>query len=163
MAQAHAFEATREAAVYKISLIALGLLGGTAAAAQTPQVRADVQKQVDSNFDKGDTNNDGFLNRAEIQAMTSKALEGVQPKLEAEFKALDKDGNGQISLAEFKAAAAAKLAQSPDLTLSRFDANKDGKVSGAEFRAPVMSAFDKVDANKDGKVTAEEAKKAQRR
>jgi Ca2+-binding EF-hand superfamily protein len=95
--------------------------------------------------------------------MTSKALEGVQPKLEAEFKALDKDGNGQISLAEFKAAAAAKLAQNPDLTLSRFDANKDGKISGAEFRAPVMAAFDRVDANKDGKVTADEAKKAQGR
>ena len=151
--------------MYKISLIALGLLAGTAAAAQAPQVRirGDVQKQVDTNFDKGDTNNDGFLNRAEIQAMTSKALEGVQPKIEAEFKALDKDGNGQISLAEFKAAAAAKLAQNPDLTLSRFDANKDGKVSGAEFRAPVMAAFDKVDTNKDGKVTADEAKKAQSR
>ena len=162
--KAHAFEAAREAAVYKISLIALGLLAGTAAA-QAPQVstRGDVQKQVDTNFDKGDTNNDGFLNRAEIQAMTSKALEGVQPKLEAEFKALDKDGNGQISLAEFKAAAAAKLAQNPDLTLSRFDANKDGKISGAEFRAPVMAAFDKVDTNKDGKVTADEAKKAQGR
>ena len=163
--KAHVFEAAREAAVYKISLIALGLLAGTAAAAQAPQVRirGDVQKQVDTNFDKGDTNNDGFLNRAEIQAMTSKALEGVQPKIEAEFKALDKDGNGQISLAEFRAAAAAKLAQNPDLTLSRFDANKDGKISGSEFRAPVMAAFDKVDTNKDGKVTADEAKKAQGR
>jgi Ca2+-binding EF-hand superfamily protein len=151
--------------VYKISLIALGLVVNTAAAAQAPQVsvRGNVQKQVDTNFDKGDTNNDGFLNRAEIQAMTGKALEGVQPKLEAEFRALDKDGNGQISLAEFKAAAAAKLAQNPDLTLSRFDSNKDGKVSGAEFRAPVMAAFDKVDTNKDGKVTADEAKKAQGR
>jgi len=148
--------------VHKISLIALGLLAATAAAAQSAQVRlrADVQKQVDANFDKGDSNNDGFLNRGEIQAMTNKALEGVQPKLEAEFKAVDKDGNGQISLAEFKAAASAKLAQNPDLTLSRFDSNKDGKVSGSEFRAPVMAAFDKVDTNKDGKVTADEAKKA---
>jgi Ca2+-binding EF-hand superfamily protein len=164
-AKAHALEAAREAAVYRILLITLGLLAGTAAAAQTPQVKArgDVQKQIDANFDKGDTNNDGFLNRAEIQAMTSKALDSLQPKLEAEFKVLDKDGNGQISLAEFKSAAAAKLAQNPELTLSRFDSNKDGKVSGAEFRAPVMAAFDKVDTNKDGKVTADEAKKAQSR
>jgi len=158
--KAHAFEAAREAAVYKISLIALGLLAGTAAA-QAPQasIRGDVQKQVDTNFDKGDTNNDGFLNRAEIQAMTSKALEGVQPKLEAEFKALDKDGNGQISLAEFKAAAFSKLGQNPELTLQKFDTNKDGKVSVAEFRAPVLAAFDRADLNRDGKVTAEEAKK----
>jgi Ca2+-binding EF-hand superfamily protein len=165
MAQKPAFEAAREAALYKIWLIALGLVAGTAAAAQAPQVsvRGDVQKKVDSNFDKGDTNNDGFLNRSEIQSMTSKALESLQPKLEAEFKALDKDGNGQISLAEFKAAAAAKLARNPDLTLSRFDSNKDGKVSGAEFRAPVMAAFDKVDANRDGKVTADEARKTKGR
>jgi Ca2+-binding EF-hand superfamily protein len=138
---------------------------GTAAVAQAPQVsvRTDVQKQIDQNFEKGDTNHDGFLNRAEVQAMTNKALQGVEPKIEAEFKVLDKDGNGQISLAEFKAAAAAKLAQNPEATLQRFDANKDGKISPAEFRTPVLSAFDRVDANKDGKVTADEAKKAQGR
>jgi hypothetical protein len=79
MAQKPAFEAAREAALYKIWLIALGLVAGTAAAAQAPQVsvRGDVQKKVDSNFDKGDTNNDGFLNRSEIQSMTSKALESL--------------------------------------------------------------------------------------
>ena len=149
----------------RFPLFALAILASSAAAAQTAgvSVRADVQKQVDGNFDKGDTNNDGFLSQAEVQAMTSKALQTLEPKIDAEFKTLDKDGNGQISLAEFRAAAHAKLGQNPAATLQRFDANKDGKVSAAEFRAPVMSAFDKMDANKDGKVTQAEAKKAQGR
>lgn len=147
----------------KSPLFVLALFIGTAASAQTPgvSVRADVQKQVDGNFDKGDTNNDGFLSQAEVQAMTTKALQGLDPKIDAEFKTLDKDGNGQISLAEFRAAAHAKLGQNPAATLQRFDANKDGKVSAAEFRAPVLSAFDKMDSNKDGKVTQAEARKAQ--
>jgi Ca2+-binding EF-hand superfamily protein len=146
--------------VLKYSFFALAIVAGTATA-QAPQVsvRTDVQKQVDENFDKGDTNNDNFLSRAEIQAMTAKVLQNLTPKIEAEFKSLDKDGNGQISLAEFKTAAFAKLGQNPEVTLQKLDANKDGKVSQAEFRAPVLGAFDRADLNKDGKVTAEEAKK----
>ena len=145
----------------KVLFVALSIVAGTAAA-QAPKVslRTDVQKQVDANFDKGDTNNDNFLNSGEIQAMTAKALQGLTPKIEAEFKSLDKDGNGQISLAEFKAAANAKLGQNPELTLQKFDSNKDGKVSAAEFRAPILGAFDRVDLNKDGKITGEEAKRA---
>ena len=144
----------------KVLFVALSIVAGTAAA-QAPKVslRTDVQKQVDANFDKGDTNNDNFLGRAEVQAMTSRALQNLTPKIEAEFKVLDKDGNGQISLAEFKAAAFSKLGQNPELTLQKFDTNKDGKVSVAEFRAPVLAAFDRADLNRDGKVTAEEAKK----
>ena len=145
----------------KYLFVALLIIAGTAAA-QAPKVsvRADVLKQVDVNFDKGDTNNDNFLSRAEIQAMTARALQSLNPKIEAEFKTLDKDGNGQLSLAEFKAAAYARLGQNPEATLQKFDVNKDGKVSQAEFRAPVLGAFDRADLNKDGKVTPEEAKKA---
>jgi EF-hand domain pair/EF hand len=154
----------QEVVVRKSLFVALSIVAGTAAAqAPQPSLRADVQKQIDQNFDKGDVNNDGFLSRAEVQTMTAKALQGVQPKIEAEFKAVDKDGNGQISMAEFKAAANAKLGPNPELTLQKFDSNKDGKVSPAEFRVPVLSAFDRVDTNKDGKVTQEEARKAQGR
>lgn len=146
----------------KFVLFAVGLLASAPALAQAPQpsVRSNVMQQLNQNFDKGDVNNDGFLSRAEIQSMTGKALQGLQPRIESEFKALDKDGNGQVSLAEFRAAAIAKLGQSPEVTLQRFDSNKDGKVSAAEFRAPILSAFDRADLNKDGKVTPEEARKA---
>ena len=43
-----------------------------------------MQTQVDQNFDKGDTNNDGFLGRDEVQAMTGKATETIQGKIEQE-------------------------------------------------------------------------------
>jgi Ca2+-binding EF-hand superfamily protein len=147
--------------VRKVLFVALSIVAGTAAA-QAPKVslRTDVQKQVDANFDKGDTNNDNFLSRAEVQAMTAKALQSLNPKIEAEFKSLDKDGNGQLSLAEFKAAAYARLGQNPEATLQKFDLNKDGKISQAEFRAPILGAFDRADLNKDGKVTPDEAKRA---
>ena len=80
--------------------------------------------------------------------------------MEQEFSALDQDKNGQVSLAEFKAGATARVAQSPEVTLQRFDSNKDGKISPAEYGAPVLSVFDRTDANKDGQVTADEAKAA---
>jgi hypothetical protein len=40
--------------------------------------------------------------------------------------------------------------------LDRLDADKDGKVTQAEYAAGSKTAFDKLDANADGKVTAAE-------
>ncbi len=44
--------------------------------------------------------------------------------------------------------------------MARLDTNKDGKVSAAEFRAPVLAAFDRADTNKDGTISAEEQRRA---
>ena len=148
--------------MFKFPLFAVALLAGSVAAAQAPQptTRADMQKQADQNFDKGDTNNDGFISRTEIQSMSGKAAQPVIEKMEQEFAQMDRDKNGQVSLAEFKAAATAKLAGNAQGALDRFDKNKDGKVSLAEFRIPFMAAFDRADLNKDGTVSPEEGKKA---
>lgn len=153
--------------------IAAALFAGATGASQAhaqaqapaqPQanVRADVVKTLDQNFGNGDVNNDGFLSRAEVQTMTGKVIQQLQGRVEQEFASLDKDKNGQISLAEFKAAGAARLAQThnPEAMLQRLDSNKDGKVSPAEFRVPVLSAFDRVDANKDGRISPDEQKRA---
>jgi Ca2+-binding EF-hand superfamily protein len=43
-----------------------------------------------------------------------------------------------------------------DDKLDRLDADKDGKITAAEYSAGSKSAFDKLDANADGKVTAAE-------
>ena len=146
----------------KYPLIAIVLFTSSAAIAQAPaqpQTRADVQKQADQNFDKGDANNDGFLSRPEVQNMAVRAAQPLVAKMEQEFSQMDRDKNGQVSLEEFKAAATAKLAGNSAGALDRLDKNKDGKVSPAEFRAPIMALFDRADANKDGKVTPEEARK----
>ena len=145
----------------KYLFVALSIVAGTAPA-QAPQgtVRTEIAAALNQNFDKGDVNNDGFLSRSEVQAMTAKANQQLMAKLEKEFALLDKDKNGQISLAEFKVAAAAKMAQIPEAALQKFDANKDGKVSPAEFKGPVLAAFDRADTNKDGRLSPEEKKKA---
>ena len=61
--------------------------------------------------------------------------------------------------------AAARVAakSSPDQALQRLDANKDGRISGAEFKAQMLASFDRVDLNKDGKITPDEATKTQSR
>ena len=43
-----------------------------------------------------------------------------------------------------------------DDKLDRLDADKDGKVTQAEYAAGSKTSFDKLDANADGKVTAAE-------
>ena len=43
-----------------------------------------------------------------------------------------------------------------DDKLDRLDADKDGKVTQAEYTAGAKTSFDKLDANADGKVTAAE-------
>jgi Ca2+-binding EF-hand superfamily protein len=152
--------------MYRIPVVALALLSGGSALAQAPaasqqqNTRADVQKTTDTRFDEGDVNNDGFLNRTELQNMTAKATQQVVAQMEQQFSAMDKDKNGQVSLAEFKAAATAKVSPNPELALQRFDTNKDGKVSPTEFRTPVLATFDRLDLNKDGRITPEEAKAA---
>lgn len=42
----------------------------------------------------------------------------------------------------------------------QMDANKDGKLSKAEVKGPLIQDFTKVDTNKDGFISKEELKKA---
>jgi Ca2+-binding EF-hand superfamily protein len=53
-----------------------------------------------------------------------------------------------------------KAKESPQQVIQAVDANHDGKVSAAEFRASKQAAFDKVDLNHDGVVTPDEDRKA---
>ena len=152
--------------MYKLLLLAAGLLTGASAAAQAvPEqtVRADVVKSLTDNFGKADVNNDGFLNQDEVQTLTNRVNQQIQARLDQEFKNLDKDSNGQISPTEFRTAAGARMMQVPAVALQRLDGNKDGKVSPAEFSAVALAAFDRLDTNKDGTVSPEEKQAATRR
>ncbi len=158
----------------KSALFAFALLSGGSALAlaqapeqapaspQQPTNRADLVKTADTNFGQTDINNDGFINRDEMQAAGAKALrqaqEQVQAKATEQFAKLDTDKNGQLSRAEFRAAVNVRPNETPDQLIAKFDSNKDGRVSAAEFRAPALAAFDRLDSNKDGTVTPEEAR-----
>jgi Ca2+-binding EF-hand superfamily protein len=152
--------------MYKLLVLAAGLLTGASAAAQgvpDQTVRADVAKSLTDNFSKADANNDGFLSESEVQTLTNRVNQQIQARLDQEFKSLDKDGNGQLSPAEFRTGAGARMMQVPAVALQRLDGNKDGKVSPAEFSAVALAAFDRLDTNKDGTVSPEEKQAATRR
>ena len=152
--------------MYKLLVLAAGLLTGASAAAQgvpDQTVRADVAKSLTDNFSKADANNDGFLSESEVQTLTNRVNQQIQARLDQEFKSLDKDGNGQLSPAEFRTGAGARMMQVPAVALQRLDGNKDGKVSQAEFSAVALAAFDRLDTNKDGTVSPEEKQAATRR
>jgi len=152
--------------MYKLLVLAAGLLTGASAAAQgvpDQTVRADVSKSLADNFSKADANNDGFLSESEVQTLTNRVNQQIQARLDQEFKSLDKDGNGQLSPAEFRTGAGARMMQVPAVALQRLDGNKDGKVSPAEFSAVALAAFDRLDTNKDGTVSPEEKQAATRR
>lgn len=125
-------------------------------------------KQAEANFQKVDTNNDRALSKAEIDAAQVRAQQqaaaNIQQRLNQEFTKLDTDRNGQLSLAEFRAAAPAVRPADGNASataMQRLDANKDGKISVDEYRAPILAGFDRIDTNKDGTISADERARAQ--
>jgi Ca2+-binding EF-hand superfamily protein len=144
-----------------------GLGKPAAAAAQAPPTRAALQKNLDTTFKSIDTNGDGSLSAAELQAAEGKVQQqrigAVRTRVEAEFTKLDTNKDGQLSKAEFMAVAPTKSTTQPNGAnlLGQLDANKDGKISGDEYRAPILSRFDKLDTNHDGTISATERQAAQ--
>lgn len=65
-----------------------------------PLEREDFDKAVTAMFRKGDTNRDGTVTIAELQAVIQTRRSEV---IEARFKRIDRDGNGAISRVEFQA------------------------------------------------------------
>ena len=159
--------------MYRISALVIGIAVSIPAAAQTPPPatptqqelnnRKDVERTLDENFGKSDVNNDGFLSDQELRQAAGRVGQQLASRMEQEFRTLDKDKNGQLSLQEFQAVAAARTAQLSANALQQLDANKDGKISPAEFKSQPLGAFDRIDANKDGTLSADEKQKAQAR
>jgi Ca2+-binding EF-hand superfamily protein len=145
---------------------ASALAQNTTAPAQAPQPvsRTTYMQKVDSSFVTVDSNKDGFMDRAEIEAAETKALSGRKAVMlrdrEGAFRKMDANKDGSLTLQEYNAALAAVQLRKADATpvLNRLDTNKDGKVSLAENRVPSMAQFDRADANKDGTLTAAELK-----
>lgn len=114
-----------------------------------------------------DSNHDGIVSAAEIQASASA------------LKALDRNGDGQLTVDEVRppfgpggrrgrgdeeargggepGGAAGDLAD----TLMTFDRNGDGKLVRAEMPERFQGLFTRVDADKDGALTKEELKQGE--
>jgi len=135
-----------------------------AAEVQKPITKADISAKLDSDYADLDTNKDGKVTAAEIDARLVKSgeeqLAVLKKERDAAFAKLDVNSDGSISRAEFDERAKLPTVKQPDAKpfLDRFDANKDGSISKDEFRGPTMANFTRMDLNKDGMVTPAEAK-----
>lgn len=133
-----------------------------------PVARGDLVAELDADYADLDANGDGKADPDEIKARlarTTKAqLDELIKQRDAAFARIDTDGNGTISRAEFDVQAKLPTPPEPDASpfLKQFDANKDGAISQAEFRAPTLANFDRLDGNKDGTVSPAEQKAAER-
>jgi len=148
-----------------------------------PMTRAAVQERVQIQFARVDTNRDGFITEAEVQAMAAqrqaKRAERVQKNGQRRanvFERLDADRNGAITQAEAQAVAAKRQApeQRRANLFARLDANRDGSITRAEFDAAAAQRvqrrglrgahaarlggrlIERADADKDGRISLAE-------
>lgn len=161
------------------TLALVALLAGGGASAQTEgkpgdrnaeTSRAALVSRLDAQFATLDTNRDGFLSDAERSAVRD-------ARIEARFQRLDADKNGSISLAEMKAGPehrggpraerggkgghhgrqhGTRGGRGGDHPGLNRDADKDGRISRAEFQGRALARFDRADADRNGVVTAAE-------
>jgi hypothetical protein len=134
-------------------------------AAATPN-RTGVINSMAANFKAIDTNGDGTLTAAELQAAEAKVqqnrIAAIRQRVEGEFTKLDTNKDGQLSKAEFMAAAPVSANTPPNGSklLVGLDKNKDNKVTLDEYRAPILARFDSIDTNHDGVISDAERKAA---
>ena len=116
--------------------VAAALVAGIALPAAAQDTRASASAKYDIEFAATDTNHDGVLTRAEVQARIA--------KMQA--------AGSRIDPVHVKRLA--------DLWFDHADVNKDGKVTRAEGQALLAKTFDLYDRNHDGKIDADERARA---
>ena len=110
----------------------------------------------DKGFDRLDTDGDGEISAAEVDAAEAKRAEKKSErdaKRAERFAEADADGNGSVSREEMKAYRDAKRAERNP------DKNNDGVVDRSEFLDQAEKRFDKQDANGDGVLSDDERRK----
>ena len=127
------------------SLIMLTCLLSVTAHAQT-------RERPGSMFDRADANADGSLTREEFAAARAD-----------QFATRDRNSDGAFDKADIgeRAADRPRVTQAMSAMLSQFDADRDGKVSKAEFVDGGLKLFDRADANKNGTLDQKEREEAE--
>ena len=136
------------------------LFGGVAAAvlasaaiAQVPNPRANqvhsraqVAAKVQQHFARVDTNRDGAITQAEVQALQAKRGERLAKRADRQgrrdpaqrFQRLDTNRDGQLTRAEIDAGRAARAqaaAVRGQRMFERLDTDRNGAISATEFQA----------------------------
>lgn len=130
---------------------AVALSAGTAFAANTtgqaPEARAE--KRWDRALKRMDLNKDGVLSRDEIKKNAS-----------AKAARFDADGNGVVTRAEFVSSKpvpkSEKGTKRRERSFDKLDTGKAGKVATTVIADDIAARVMKADADKDGKITKAE-------
>ncbi|MCW5773695.1 MAG: EF-hand domain-containing protein [Rhodospirillaceae bacterium] len=109
--------------------------------------RQFLVRRVEVEFKAFDANGDGKLTKAEVDAARGK------PML---LLIADANHDGVVTKEELAKAFAGRGATARDRMFARLDADKDGKISAAEYQASGEQRFARLDRNKDGVITADE-------
>lgn len=113
--------------------------------AAPPPPKFDEGDPVRAQFSALDTNGDGVVTRAELDAVRTKS-----------FRRLDTNNDGKLSLAE----AIALRGTSATKRMAQLDTDKDGTVSLVEFLEAGRVMLMRADRNGDGRLTFDEFRRA---
>ncbi|HUG45299.1 MAG TPA: EF-hand domain-containing protein [Sphingomicrobium sp.] len=146
---------------------------GAKAMHKAPMTRAAVVARVQEHFAKLDADKDGFVTKAEAEAMKAEKRKMKMGGHDKMFDRMDADKDGSISRAEFDAAhkaMAEKMAKHRQMRMGHgplgprmfeiADTDNDGRVSLEEATNAALARFDKADTDRDGILTAEEMRAA---
>lgn len=123
-------------------LLTLAAACAAARAQESIAPTAQQQQALQARWQAADADHDGFIDRAEAQAL---------PPIAKRFDELDANGDGKLTAEETRKSAQDRLRAA--------DTNQDGFIDRAEAEASlprVAKAFDRLDGNADGKLSAEE-------
>ena len=113
--------------------------------------QAEFQASRDSWFAKLDTNKDGFVTSDELKAIGEQMRAKWQEKHPEQAQG-GTQGNGTQGT-QPDASRGERMVQH---VLAKVDADKDGKISKAEFDTESAGLFKRLDKNADGKIASDE-------
>jgi len=123
--------------------------------------QADRNAREKARFDRVDTNHDGQVSYAEFTAARANAEQARKGRIAQRGERLGPSARGEHRMAHNRFGRGGLSGRGGAVGMIRMaDADKDGAVTKAEFRARMLQRFDRLDANHDGIVTRDEAKAA---